>query len=106
MITLKIEFLGGPLDGHFEALQPPYKEFVGVKTVLAPKSTGLMSDLLRLLSGEKETFPVPFALYKLVYVGPTQPQYRYLGTRLVNDFEHRGEEGLLRESDDIRPPGH
>ncbi|MFG0262357.1 MAG: hypothetical protein ACF788_08200 [Novipirellula sp. JB048] len=61
----RIEFFGGPLDGHVESCPQPRKPFVAIETTVSARQTSSFTALLHWLFFHRSVPPRVFAIYEL-----------------------------------------
>ena len=74
-----VEFLGGPMDGHFDACATPLKPFVIFPSGVHRQETGILAGLLRILSHQRRDRTFLWAVYELQDEG-AYPRYRHVRT--------------------------
>lgn len=80
-----VEFLGGPMDGHFDVFTAPLKPFVVFQSGIH-RSTGIVAGLVRLLSRQRRNCDSLWAVYELQDDAAYQ-RYRHVRTLQSPGFE-------------------
>ena len=94
----EVEFLGGPIDGHTEALVLPLHTYVGVKVLWSLEDDDSQETPVRSLPSNTMT---RIAIYQIDN-GRNRVSYRFLRTQLLSDQTRATEEVLKSLIEDNR----
>lgn len=77
----EVEFLGGPVDGHVEAMLLPLHSFVGIKVLACEENDSFFQSLIKKWHAKPG---IRIAIYKLGNTG-TKLCYRFLRLQIMSE---------------------